>query len=147
MCALPVGTIAGELYAGSRLRPAVRERTALPLVCLTLLPYAGYVAHPGLTPSLALLLVSGAGTAYTLGLDQWLVRAVPEELRGRAMTLLTAGLMTGQGVGTALAGVAAEFVGAAWAVAGAGVLGTMVCALVAVAARRGGVGAGSAGSG
>ncbi|MFF9407135.1 MFS transporter [Streptomyces anandii] len=136
MCALPVGTIAGELYAGSRLRPATRERIALPLVCATLLPYVGYALRPGLTASLLLLLVSGAGSAYTLGLDQWFVRAVPEELRGRAMTLLTAGLMTIQGVGMALAGVAAQFTGVRTTVAGAGVLGTVCCALLALGAWR-----------
>ncbi|MFI9600991.1 MFS transporter [Streptomyces sp. NPDC052043] len=136
MCALPVGAIAGELYAGSRLRPAARERIALPLVCLMLLPYLGYALHPDLTVSLLLLLLSGTGSAYTLGLDQWFVRAVPEELRGRAMTLLTAGLMTIQGVGMALAGVAAEFAGVAATVAGAGILGTVCCVGLAVAARR-----------
>ncbi|MHC3475276.1 MFS transporter [Streptomyces sp. 7R007] len=138
MCALPVGTIAGELYAGARLRPATRERIALPLVCLTLLPYLGYALHPGLVVSLLLLLVSGAGSAYTLGLDQWFVRAVPEELRGRAMTLLQAGLMTVQGVGMALAGVAAQFAGVAATVAGAGVLGTLCCRLLAREARAAG---------
>lgn len=136
MCALPVGTIAGELWAGARLKPAARERIALPMVSLTLLPYVAYLLHPGLALSLALLLVSGAGAAYTLGLDQWFVRAVPEELRGRAMTLLTAGLMTIQGVGMALAGVAAEFAGVAWTVAGAGLLGTVCCTALAVTARR-----------
>lgn len=136
MCALPAGTIAGELYAGSRLRPATRERITLPLVCAALLPYAGYALRPGLAVSLLLLLVSGAGSAYTLGLDQWFVRAVPEELRGRAMTLLTAGLMTIQGVGMALAGVAAQFAGVRTTVAGAGVLGTVCCALLALGARR-----------
>ncbi|MGW4044948.1 MFS transporter [Streptomyces sp. NPDC004721] len=136
MCGLPVGTIASEVYAGSRLRPAVRERIALPLVCLTLLPYVGYALHPGLAVSLLLLVLSGAGAAYTLGLDQWFVRAVPEELRGRAMTLMTAGLMTIQGLGMALAGVAAEFAGVAATVAGAGVLGTVCCVGLAVAARR-----------
>lgn len=135
MCALPVGTIAGELWAGSRLRPAARERIALPLVCVTLVPYVGYVLHPGLAFSLLLLVLSGAGSAYTLGLDQWFVRAVPEESRGRAMTLLTAGLMTIQGLGMALAGVAAEFVGVAGTVAGAGVLGMLCCAALAVEAR------------
>ncbi|MEV6498293.1 MFS transporter [Streptomyces prunicolor] len=135
MCALPVGTIAGELYAGS-LRPATRARIALPLVCCTLLPYLGYAARPGLALSLVLLVVAGAGSAYTLGLDQWFVRDVPEELRGRAMTLLTAGLMTIQGVGMALAGVAAEFAGVRGAVVGAGALGTVCCALLAVEARR-----------
>ncbi|POX56597.1 MFS transporter [Streptomyces sp. Ru71] len=136
MCALPVGTIAGEVLAGSRLRPAARERIALPLVCLSLLPYAGYALHPGPAASLALLVVSGAGAAYTLGLDQWLVRDVPEELRGRAMTLLTAGLMTTQGVGMALAGAVAEFAGVTATVAGAGVAGSAVCALLAAGARR-----------
>lgn len=136
MCALPVGTIAGELWAGARLRPSARERIALPLVCLTLLPYVAYVLRPGLAVSLLLLLLSGAGSAYTLGLDQWFVRAVPEELRGRAMTLLTAGLMTIQGVGMALAGVAAEFAGVAWTVTGAGLVGTAACVALAVAARR-----------
>ncbi|PWI15496.1 MFS transporter [Streptomyces sp. Act143] len=136
MCALPVGTIAGELWAGARLRPAARERIALPLVCATLLPYLGYALHPGLPVSLLLLFVSGAGSAYTLGLDQWFVRAVPEALRGRAMTLLTAGLMTIQGMGMALAGVAAEFAGVAWTVTGAGVVGAVCCALLAAEARR-----------
>ena len=61
---------------------------------------------------------------------------MPEELRGRAMTLLTAGLMTIQGVGMALAGVAAEFAGVAWTVTGAGLVGTAACVALAVAARR-----------
>ncbi|MFC8346820.1 MFS transporter [Streptomyces sp. NPDC057280] len=136
MCALPLGTIAGELWAGARLRPAARERIALPLVCVTLLPYVGYALRPGPAVSLLLLFLSGAGSAYTLGLDQWFVRAVPEVLRGRAMTLLTAGLMTIQGVGMALAGVVAEFAGVAWTVAGAGVVGAVGCAVLAAEARR-----------
>ncbi|MFF5147035.1 MFS transporter [Streptomyces sp. NPDC013157] len=136
MCALPVGTVAGELYAGARLGPAARERIALPLVCLTLLPYLGYALHPSLALSLLLLLTAGAGSAYTLGLDQWFVRAVPEELRGRAMTVLSAGLMTVQGVGMALAGLAAEAVGVRATVAGAGVVGAVCCCALAAVARR-----------
>ncbi|MBL1085754.1 MFS transporter [Streptomyces actinomycinicus] len=136
MCALPVGTVAGELFAGARLRPPARERVALPLLCLTLLPYLGFALRPGLPASLLLLLLSGAGSAYTLGLDQWLVRAVPQEARGRAMTVLSAGLMTVQGVGMALAGVAAQAVGVRAAVAGAGALGTLCCCGLALAARR-----------
>lgn len=137
MCALPVGTIAGELFAGARLRPATRERVALPLLCFMLLPYLGFALAPGLGWTLCLLVLSGAGNAYTLGLDQWFVAAVPEELRGRAMTLNTAGLMTVQGVGMALAGVAAQFAGVPATVAGAGLLGTLVCVLLALSARRG----------
>ncbi|MEU9477102.1 MFS transporter [Streptomyces sp. NPDC048191] len=135
MCALPVGTVAGELFAGARLGPVARERVALPLLCLTLLPYLGYALRPGLGASLLLLLLSGAGSAYTLGLDQWFVRAVPEELRGRAMTVLSAGLMTVQGAGMALAGVAAQTAGVRTAVAGAGAVGVLCCCGLAVAAR------------
>lgn len=135
MCALPVGTVAGELFAGARLAPRARERIALPLVCLTLLPYLGYALRPGLTASLLLLLLSGAGSAYTLGLDQWFVAAVPQELRGRAMTVLSAGLMTVQGVGMALAGVAAQVAGVRTAVAGAGAAGVLCCCGLAVMAR------------
>ncbi|MFE9430239.1 MFS transporter [Streptomyces sp. NPDC006640] len=136
MCALPVGTIAGELFAGSRLRPATRHRITLPLVCVTSLPYLGYALRPGLGWSLALLVVAGAGSAYTLGLDQWFVRSVPEELLGRAMTLNTAGLMTVQGLGMALSGAVAQFAGVRATVVGAGVLGTVLCVLLALAARR-----------
>ncbi|MER6030817.1 MFS transporter [Streptomyces sp. NPDC001851] len=135
MCALPVGTVAGELFAGARLGPVARERVALPLLCPTLLPYLGFALRPGLTASLLLLLLSGAGSAYTLGLDQWFVRAVPQELRGRAMTVLSAGLMTAQGVGMALAGVAAQVAGVRTAVAGAGAAGVLCCCGLAVAAR------------
>lgn len=52
------------------------------------------------------------------------------------MTLNTAGLMTVQGVGMALSGVVAEFAGVRATVVGAGVLGTVVCVGLAVAARR-----------
>ncbi|WP_237519910.1 MFS transporter [Streptomyces sp. HUCO-GS316] len=131
MCAMPVGTIAGELYAGSVLTPAARSRIVLPLAACGLLPLLAYPAAPGLGWILFALLVTGLTGAYTLGLDRWFVDAVPEELRGRAMTVHTAGLMTIQGVGMALAGVAAEFVPVAAVVGGVGVLGTVCCALLA----------------
>ncbi|MFD8673851.1 MFS transporter [Streptomyces seoulensis] len=135
MCALPVGTIAGELFAGARLGAGTRERIVLPLLCVAVVPYLGYALAPGLWPSLLLLVLAGACSAYTLGLDQWFVRAVPEELRGRAMTLLSAGLMTIQGVGMALAGVMAEVMGVRAAVVAAGVVGTVCCVGLALGCR------------
>ena len=69
-----------------------------------------FAFRPGTALAVAALVLAGAGAAYIIGLDQWFVDAVPEHLRGRAMTLLTAGLMTFQGIGMALAGLAAEFV-------------------------------------
>ncbi|MGC5567510.1 MFS transporter [Streptomyces sp. FR-108] len=142
MCAMPVGTIAGELYAGAALSPAARSRIVLPLAGCGLLPLAAYPFRPDLGWILLALLVAGAAGAYTLGLDRWFVDAVPEELRGRAMTVHTAGLMTIQGVGMALAGAAAEFWPVSTVVGGVGVLGTVCCLLLVAEVRRtGGAGA------
>jgi MFS family permease len=136
MCAMPVGTIAGELYAGAALSPAARSRIVLPLAGCGLLPLVAYPFRPDLGWILLALLVAGAAGAYTLGLDRWFVDAVPEELRGRAMTVHTAGLMTIQGVGMALAGAAAEFWPVSTVVGGVGVLGTVCCLLLVAEVRR-----------
>ncbi|TDU75913.1 MFS transporter [Streptomyces sp. KS 21] len=130
MCALPVGTIAGELWAGSVLGPRIRSRLVAPLAAAGMLPLLVYAVRPGVVTVLAALLLAGLAHAYTLGLDQWYVDAVPDELRGRAMTLLSTGLMTLQGVGMALAGLAAEFLPVHGVVTGAAVLGTAVVLLL-----------------
>lgn len=113
-----------------------------PLAAAGMLPLLVYAARPPVAAVIAALVLAGLAHAYTLGLDQWYVDAVPEELRGRAMTLLSTGLMTFQGVGMALAGLAAEFVAVHVVVAGAAVLGTAVVLLLLAelrsAARRDG---------
>ncbi|MEU8547880.1 MFS transporter [Streptomyces roseoverticillatus] len=126
LCGMPVGTILGEVLAGALLGPRGRERLALPAAAVLLLPFLLYVLRPSLGWALFAVALAGLGAAYTLGLDQWFVAAVPEELRGRAMTLQTAGTMTVQGLGMALAGAAAEYVPVHWVVAGSGVTGTLV---------------------
>ncbi|WP_435193398.1 MFS transporter [Streptomyces sp. NRRL F-5630] len=136
MCAMPAGHIAAELGAGSLLAPRTRSRIVYPLAALGLLPLAGYALRPSLVWAIPLLVLAGAGGAYAVGLDQWFVASVPEELRGRGMTLMTAGLMTVQGIGMALAGLAAEFWPVHRVVAGSAVLGTAVCVLLVAEARR-----------
>lgn len=135
MCALPVGTIAGELWAGSALTARTRSRIVAPLAAVGMLPLLVYAVRPGVLVLMAALVLAGLAHAYTLGLDRWYVDAVPEELRGRAMTLLSTGLMTLQGVGMALAGVAAEFFPVHVVVTGAAVLGTGVVLLLLAEVR------------
>ncbi|MBT2403920.1 MULTISPECIES: MFS transporter [unclassified Streptomyces] len=130
MCALPVGTIAGELWAGSVLTARTRSRIVAPLAAVGLLPLLVYAVRPGPVAVLAALLLAGLAHAYTLGLDRMYVDAVPEELRGRAMTLLSTGMMTLQGAGMALAGLAAEFLAVHVVVTAAAVLGTGVVLLL-----------------
>ncbi|MGW4836128.1 MFS transporter [Streptomyces globisporus] len=135
LCAMAVGHIGAELFVGSALSPRNRSRIVLPVAAVGLLPLLVYAVRPGLPLALAALALAGAGAAYVIGLDQWFVDAVPQELRGRAMTLLTAGLMTVQGLGMALAGLAAEFFPVHQVVAGSGIIGT-VCTLLLVAEVR-----------
>lgn len=135
MCALPVGTIAGELFAGSALGATTRSRLVYPLVLVGVLPYLLYAVEPGAALAGLALALAGATGAYTLGLDAWFVAAVPEDRRGRAMTLMTAGMMTAQGVGMAGAGLAAEFLPVHLVVAATGVLGTLCLVAVVLEVR------------
>ncbi|WNF29666.1 MFS transporter [Streptomyces sp. C11-1] len=135
LCAMALGHIGAELFVGSALGPRTRSRIVLPVAALGLLPLLVYAVRPGLPLALAALALAGMGAAYVIGLDQWFVDAVPQELRGRAMTLLTAGLMTVQGLGMALAGLAAEFFPVHQVVAASGAVGT-VCTLLLVAEVR-----------
>lgn len=136
MCAMPVGHIAAELLAGSALSPRSRSRIVLPTAAVGLLPLVVYAVTPGMGLALVALALSGVGAVYVLGLDQWFVDAVPDELRGRAMTFMTAGLMTIQGLGMALAGLAAEFLPVHQVVAGAGAIGTLCSLLLVYEVRR-----------
>ncbi|MBM7441393.1 MFS family permease [Streptomyces sp. HB132] len=136
MCAMAVGHIGAELYVGTALAPGARSRIVLPVAAVGLLPLMLYAFRPGTALTAAALVLAGAGAAYVIGLDQWFVDAVPEYLRGRAMTVLTAGLMTAQGLGMALAGLAAEFFPVHRVVASSGAVGTVCTLLLVVQVRR-----------
>ncbi|NUO59510.1 MAG: MFS transporter [Hamadaea sp.] len=125
LAAMPAGTVVGEVLAGTLLRPVARDRIVLPLVAVSLLPMAAFAVHPPLPAGVALMLGTGLCAAYTLGMDKWFATAVPEEMRGRAMSLLGAGVMTLQGLGMAAGGAVAEAVPAYAVICGAGVIGTL----------------------
>ncbi|MGK5499454.1 MFS transporter [Streptomyces sp. URMC 125] len=130
LAAMPLGAVAGEAAAGALLGPAARERLVLPAAVLLPLPLVAFAWRPALVPALAALVLTGLCAVYALGLDRWYLDAVPRELRGRAMTVMSAGLMTTQGLGMAAGGAAAEWAPPHAVVAGAGLLGT-VCAAAA----------------
>ena len=130
MCGMPIGAILSETLVGSLLSPRGRARLTLPVAVLAMVPALGYAFEPGPWWALLCQILTGCGIAYTLGLDQWFVAAVPEELRGRAMTVMTAGLMTAQGLGMALAGLAAEFFPVHQVIAWGGVLGVLSVLLI-----------------
>jgi hypothetical protein len=69
----------------------------------------GFVFRPDIAASAALLVISGTGFAYTLGLDAVLLRQIPVPLRGQALAISSLPMFT-QGLGFAAAGAAGELI-------------------------------------
>lgn len=128
LAGLPTGMLVGDAIVGRLLDEGQRRRAALPLALLTGLPLLGFLFTPPLGVALPLLVVSGVGAGYALGLQQPFLDAVPVARRGLAFGLRGTGLMGGQGLTPPLVGAvaAATGVGAAMGLAGAVVLATVV---------------------
>ncbi|MFF9982253.1 MFS transporter [Streptomyces erythrochromogenes] len=120
MGCLPVGMLVGDLLVGRLLRPPTRERLVVPLAALMGLPLGGFAAEPGVGVSSCLLLLSGFGFAYGLGLQRLFLDALPQDRQGQAFGLLGSGSMTLQGLGPACFGTVAAGTGAGGAIALAG---------------------------
>ncbi|MEV0197797.1 MFS transporter [Nonomuraea sp. NPDC050691] len=137
LAAAALGMAAGEFAVGRFAAPGLRERLSLPLAVLLGLPWLGFLAGPGMGWAAALAAVATAGLAYQLGLQRRFLEAVPEEVRGQAYGLLSAGLMTGQAVGAALVGALGEAAGPQVAIAAAGAAGVVTAlALIPVFRTR-----------
>lgn len=128
---LPVGVIIGELAAVRVLPARIRRRTVRPSAAWCFVPLALLGFHPPLAIALPLLVLSGLGSAYTLGLDLVSLEVTPEPLRARMFTIATAGLMTLQGFGFAAAGALGQLVSPSTAI-----LIAAGCGLVVVGCLR-----------
>jgi MFS family permease len=125
LMAIPAGTVVADVLA-ARLLPTRRQRSIIvPAALGVFAPLAAFAASPGLGLALALLVVSGLGSAWAAGIDGLLVEVAPPALRNRALALGSAGLMFTQGLGFALWGIAGQYLPLAVVIptaAGAGVL-------------------------
>jgi hypothetical protein len=136
LAALPVGTILGDLAGVRFMRPSLQRRLVMPAAAAGFVPYLAFLLDPSVGLAIALLVVSGAFGMYSLGLDGRVRDAAPERLFARTMTLNTAGLMTLQGLGFALAGALAEGIGSGGAIALAGGCGLVAVAVLSALPRR-----------
>ncbi|MFB4267487.1 MFS transporter [Nonomuraea sp. GTA35] len=125
------GMAVGEFVVGRFAAPALRERLSMPLAVLLGVPWLGFAASPGIGWAAALAAAGAAGLAYQLGLQRRFVDAVPEEARGQAFGLQSAGLMTGQAVGAALIGALGEVIAPGQAIAVSGAAGILVALALA----------------
>ena len=112
LAAFPAGEAIGELIVG-RWCSAELRRNAVPwLYVLVGLPLLVLAGQPSPLIAGSCFAVASAAMAYQLGTQHAFVEAVPPAQRGLAFGLYGTGMMTGQGVGPALAGLLATAVGA-----------------------------------
>ncbi|HWM03086.1 MAG TPA: MFS transporter [Actinophytocola sp.] len=134
LACVPVGMLIGNFVVARLVAPATRERLVPALVALLGVPLLGFAPDLGVVALGVLLAVTGIGFGYGLGLQRAFRDALPDETRGQAFGLMSTGLMTLQGVGPTVFGLATEVlpVGVAMALGG---VATMLTAIWIGAAR------------
>ena len=129
LMAIPAGTVLADLVAARLLRARWQRRLVVPAGLLTFVPLAGFAVSPALALALALLVVSGLGSAWAAGLDGLLIEAAPDGLRGRVLALSSSGLMFIQGAGFACWGFAAQYAPVTVVIPAAAAAGVLVVLL------------------
>lgn len=105
------GLLLGDLAVGRLLTAAGRRRSAFALRLLLAVPYLLFAIHPPELVAVAAVFAAGAGFAATLPLQEQLLALTPDPVRGQVQGVESAGRMTWQGIGAAIAGGAAQHLG------------------------------------
>ncbi len=111
--AAALGMLTGDIVTGRLIPPRSRERLLTPLRLLLALPILLF-ALP-LPPPVAALAVAASAIGFSSGLmlQERLVKLTPEDVRGQALGLQSAGLLAMQAAGATIAGTVAQFLPAA----------------------------------
>nr|WP_128137099.1 hypothetical protein [Micromonospora provocatoris] len=136
MSSIPIGMLLGEIAASNMLPAAWQVRLIYPAIVAGFVPLLIFIARPVLWLAVLALFVSGTFAWFHLGQDRRVLEAAPEHLRGRALSIQSAGLMFWQGVGFACAGAAAELLAPETVIFLAAVIGIGFALFIAVASRR-----------
>ncbi|WP_406354006.1 MFS transporter [Streptomyces sp. NBC_01635] len=104
LAASSAGMLLGDLTVGRLLTADRRRRCAFALRLLLAVPYLLLAAHPPTMVAAAAVCVAGTGFAATLPLQEQLLALTPAPVRGQVQGVESAGRMTWQGIGAAIAG-------------------------------------------
>ncbi|MEW2412533.1 hypothetical protein AB0953_02210 [Streptomyces sp. NPDC046866] len=116
LAAASAGLLLGDLAVGRLLTADGRRRAAFGLRLLLAAPYLVFAFHPPLPLAAVAVCAAGAGFAATLPLQEQLLALTPDPVRGQVQGVESAGRMTWQGLGAALAGATAQWAGPAVAI-------------------------------
>ncbi|MFE1951073.1 MFS transporter [Streptomyces sp. NPDC059524] len=104
------GMLLGDLLVGRVLSAAGRRRWAFPLRLVLAVPFLMFAAGPPVWLAAMGVFVAGAGFAATLPLQEQLLALTDDAVRGQVQGVESAGRLSWQGVGAALAGGLAQVV-------------------------------------
>ncbi len=108
LAAASAGMLVGDLTVGRLLTADQRRRLAFALRLLLAAPYLLFAIHPSLPVATAAVFAASAGFAATLPLQERLLALTPDPVRGQVQGVESAGRMTWQGIGAAIAGGIAQ---------------------------------------
>jgi len=131
-----LGAVISTPLFTKRIGPLTRLRWMGPMAVLTCAILAVTVLRPDLIVSMALFALSNSFAMYQIAAQTAFVDRIPNEGRGQAFGLATAGLVVGQGLAFAVAGAAAEVVPPSTVVALSGGIGALIACGLAVRWRR-----------
>lgn len=103
-----VGMLLGDLTVGRLLTADQRRRYAFALRLLLAAPYLLFAIHPPMLVLAAAVFAASAGFAATLPLQEQLLKLTPGPVLGQVQGVESAGRMTWQGLGAAIAGGIAQ---------------------------------------
>ncbi|MFD4916077.1 MFS transporter [Streptomyces virginiae] len=130
LAAASAGMLLGDLIVGRLLDAERRRRFAFVLRLLLATPFLLFAVHPPVLVTAVAVGLAGVGFAATLPLQEQLLEQTPDAVRGQVQGVESAGRMTWQGIGAAIAGGLAQYLtpGTAIAVAaGLSLAVTLLC--------------------
>lgn len=131
LAAIPVGTVIGDVLAVQLLTHMGRLRLVRPMVVASFVPGLLFALSPGMPFALALLVLTGSASVWTMGLGQLRVELSPPDMLGRVITLSTSLQMVTQGIGFAVGGAMADGLPAADVIVIGSIAGLLTSAVLA----------------
>jgi MFS family permease len=122
------GMLAGDAIAGRFLPARWRSRVIIPMKVLLAVPYLFFAVHLPLPVAAVAVAAASVGFSAGLLLQERLIASTPDYLRGQALGLHSAGLLTMQAVAASIAGALAQWVPVATAMTLMAVLSLLVLA-------------------
>jgi MFS family permease len=131
-----VGMFVGDVTVGRLVPPALRPRLATPLLLLLATPYLFFVLRPSVALAAVATAVASVGFGASLVQQERLMSLTPDDMAGQALGLLSAGMLTMQGVSATIAGAVAQLTSPATAMTVMAAASVTVTVALAVAGKR-----------